>query len=232
MARTRWLLLTCALLVTISLASWRISESVRRSRLNQALATAVSQNDIAATEDALLQGADPNTMRSDWQVMWNSVDQKVFLNPLQWPALVDLARRRRFRSYPPLFFAKDPAMVRLLVAHGADPNGTGGGTYRTALMRAAWRGEPALVRALVAAGADVNQRDKSGFTALLSATADLKYGVLPGAEGPYGQVVRILLDSGADVNARHPKGKTALAMAERSPHAKIVRVLRNAGAKR
>ena len=171
-------------------------------------------------------------MPSHWQVMWNSVDRKAFLNPQHWPLLFEFTRNQRFRSYPPLYFVKDPAMVQTLIAHSADPDRTGGPDYRTPLMQAAFRPNPAVLRALIAAGADVNQRSKAGFTALHLAVVDLKYGVLPGAEGPYGQVIRILLDSGADVNARLPTGETALTIAERSPHTKIVQMLRKAGGKR
>jgi ankyrin repeat protein len=228
MARRGQTVIALALLATVGLCCWYVSLSARRAQLDQALFTAVGNNDVAAAENALRHGANPNAMPS----AWNSLEGRTLLNPRAWPTLLEWVRTQRLRPYPPLYFAKDPAMVRLLVAHGANPDGTGGSTYRTPLMAAAARGNLTVVRALVAAGADVNQRDKLGFTALLLATADLRSGVLPGAEGPYGQVIRVLLESGADVNARHPKGATALAMAERSPHAKIVQILKRAGAQR
>jgi ankyrin repeat protein len=138
----------------------------------------------------------------------------------------------RFRSYPPLMLARSPAMVRTLAVHGADPDGTGGPTHRTALMTAASAGNPAKVKALLAAGASVTRRDKQGFTALLWAVAPLKYEVVPGAEGPYGQIIQTLRNAGADVNARLPDGTSVLGLAARSPHGKIVRILKAAGAKR
>ena len=221
------LLLTAALGVTFGQVQMG---AARRARVQQALWQAVGRGDVAAAEAALRRGADPNVMPSDGQVMWGSLDKQTFIDPRAWPLLVQLARSRRLRSYPPLYFAAEPGMVRALVAHGADPDGTGGPDFRTPLMQAAWRGRPAVARALLASGADVNRRSRSGFTALHCATSDLKYGVLPGAEGPYVQVVRALLQGGADARARTPRGMTALAFAQRSPHRKIERILRGAEA--
>lgn len=227
--RTRLMGTLSLLLVAGGLVCWWLSMSARHARLHEALAVAVSNNDVVAAEHALRRGADPNRMFSSWEVMWNSMGAKAFVNPRDWSMRYHEIKHERFRSHPPLLLAREPAMVQMLLAHGADPNGTGGPTYRTALMMAAAGGNPAKVKALLAAGASVTQRDKQGFTALLWAAAPLKYEVLPGAEGPYGQIIQILLNAGADVNARLPDGTTALELAARSPHDKIGHVLKAAG---
>ena len=57
------------------------------------------------------------------------------------------------------------ALVKLVLAHGADPNAENAGT-NSALMLAARFGHLQIVTALIAAGAHVNARDHSGGTAL------------------------------------------------------------------
>jgi hypothetical protein len=230
--RTQLTGIVSLLLAMSGLAFWWLNTSTRRARLHEELSVAVNNNDVVAAEHALRQGADPNMMFSSWEIMWNSLGAKAFVNPRDWSMRYHEIKHERFRSYPALLQAREPAMVQTLVAYGADLASTGGPTHRTALMTAAARGNPAKVKALLGAGASVRQRDKQGFTALLWAAAPLKYEVLPGAEGPYGKIIQMLLDAGADVNARLPDGTTALELAARSPHDKIVSTLKAAGGTR
>jgi hypothetical protein len=70
----------------------------------------------------------------------------------------------------PLSAARDAAMLRLVLAAGADPNHAN--DYgQTALHRAAQVSDVAVVRALLDAGADPNRKDASGATPLDDARA-------------------------------------------------------------
>ncbi|MDE2871256.1 MAG: ankyrin repeat domain-containing protein [Gemmatimonadota bacterium] len=96
--------------------------------------------------------------------------------------------------------ATDPAVIDLLVAAGADPNGhsrtrTGGSPLHVA---AALNPKPGIVDALVAAGADVETRDFHDRTPLHSAWRN-----------PNPAVVQALLGSGADPLATDHHGRPA-----------------------
>jgi ankyrin repeat protein len=61
----------------------------------------------------------------------------------------------------------DAALVRRLLAAGADPNTPVGGTEAMPPLHwACWRGQPGATRALLDAGADVHQRNRYGGDAL------------------------------------------------------------------
>jgi hypothetical protein len=119
------------------------------------------------------------------------------------------------------------AVIKALLEHGADPNGTYYGTNTTPLMMVQ---SAAAARALLAAGANPLARTDRGTTALMQAVylaadvaeALLKAGV-PGDEADsFGRtalwqaacagnsaVVKLLLGRGADPT-RHPAGQSAL----------------------
>lgn len=88
---------------------------------------------------------------------------------------------------------------------------------RTALMRAALRGDAASVEKLLASGADPNLRDHDGDTALLL------------SEGRVPTIVRLLLDAKADPNLANEEGRTPLMAAARNDP-DSVRILLAAGA--
>ncbi len=93
----------------------------------------------------------------------------------------------------------------------------------TSLMGAVNMGNNGLIQSLLKQGLDVNARNKYGFTALMSACyshthADYK-------------TVQVLLHHGANVNAKDKDGETALVFAKRYTNARIVLLLKQAGAK-
>jgi ankyrin repeat protein len=126
------------------------------------------------------------------------------------------------------------AVVRLLLARGADVNAAEGARGQTALMWAASQQHEPIVRALIAAGADVHARARSrtvlvnrgdfntsrinqieevergGFTALLFAA---RQGDLATA--------RALLEAGADADDTAPDGTSALVLAAHSGHGRL-----------
>jgi ankyrin repeat protein len=116
--------------------------------------------------------------------------------------------------------AGDVPAVRLLLAHGADPN-LPTATGITPLMAAAGNGSASLdtrgrykseaqaveaVKVLLAAGADINARDNSGQTALHGA-----------ATWGWNDLVRTLAAQHADLMAKDSRGRTAADVAMGGP---------------
>lgn len=87
----------------------------------------------------------------------------------------------------------DPALVRVLLRHGADPNDTDPADGRSALLMAAWAPPAAAVSALVEAGAKVDVPDRYGYTPLAICAGRRDTGN-----------VRLLLEKGADPNLGNP----------------------------
>jgi ankyrin repeat protein len=121
-------------------------------------------------------------------------------------------------------------LIKLLLAHGADPNAAlrtpvlqkhhdagdrNLGEGSTPLMRAAKAGDATVMRLLLAAGANPRTAQKNGTTALMIAG-----GVGRGNAGSYGRMsgsaeeaieaVTVLVDAGMDINAANADGLTAL----------------------
>jgi ankyrin repeat protein len=108
-------------------------------------------------------------------------------------------------------------VVVLLLERGADARGRQG-AKSTPLHRAASNCGPEVVRALLARGADPNAREASGYTPLLHAASSGKV-----------ENVRALIAARADVNALDGDGKTILEHASRHPD--VQEELRRAGAR-
>jgi ankyrin repeat protein len=144
----------------------------------------------------------------------------------------------------------DEAMLKHLLARGADPNAaTDGSTMdnaassenikvveillqagakvnndsktSSALGSAAIRGQVEIMRLLLANGADPNYRDYENHTALMSAVMSQNV-----------EAVRLLLEAGADMNVKSQDERTALDRAEINDFPQIAALLINAGAKR
>lgn len=114
--------------------------------------------------------------------------------------------------------AADEAIIRVLLAHGADANVKSRG-QRTALHIAADRGHKGMAELLISHGADVNARKDSGHT-------PLHWAALGGHLG----VVTLLLANGADANARSQTGWTPLHDAAALGHGDVARILLDRGA--
>jgi ankyrin repeat protein len=150
---------------------------------------------------------------------------------------------------PPLVVAGSVDAVKMLLAHGANPNATlkskvlkrvynaGDGKLdsgATALMRAAKGGDVTLMRVLLDAGADPTLAQKNGNSALLLAAA---LGPKAGSDnnpdkGTYQDAMAamtMLLEMGADINASNVAGDTAAHAAVSS--APVLQFLADHGAK-
>jgi ankyrin repeat protein len=132
-------------------------------------------------------------------------------------SLIPAERAIVTRPLPHAARSGDLGIVTLLVAHGADPNGTSFG--RTPLQEAAEADAPDVVRFLLERGAEVNTKSGDfGNTALHAACANRK-----------ADVARLLLEHGAEVNARGYEGATPLHCAAGSGSMPVVAALCAAG---
>ena len=124
-------------------------------------------------------------------------------------------------------WARDPAVISLLVNAGAEVNIADEEGYFP-LHRAAWHGIPAVVLALLDAGAEVDAWAK-GY----GVDAGWDYTPLHEAAGENRnlEVAATLLRAGANVNARGEAGRTPLhRAAANNPDPAVVRLLLEAGA--
>ena len=115
-----------------------------------------------------------------------------------------------------LIVAENAEVVRLLLAHKADPNLTNSGS-ETPLAHAAGKGNAAKVGLLLRAGARPNARSSGGQTPLVAAAN--------------AEIMRLLLGAKADANFTNAAGETPLLVAARSGNAEMVRLLLTAGAR-
>ncbi len=134
----------------------------------------------------------------------------------------------------------NPDAIRLLLAHGANPNTKENSLGETALMWAAAENHADAVRALIKGGADPNLRStvltlapfkwvtsgmvstslpRGGWTALM-------YAARQNAAG----AARALAESGADLNLTDPDGTTALTFAIINAHFDLAAMLLDKGA--
>lgn len=113
----------------------------------------------------------------------------------------------------------NPALIDLLVRHGADVNAADK-DGDTPLMEAAKGNRPEALEKLIALGAERNTRAKSGMTALFNSAMEGKL-----------KIVEILTDSGADVNIGTDSGLTPIFAAALRGHLEVARHLVDCGAK-
>ena len=117
--------------------------------------------------------------------------------------------------------SSDPAVVELLVKHGASLSAEGLEGLTPLMLAAAYNPRVAVTKILLEAGASVNSADRQGRTPLYLASAS--------GESP--EVVSFLLKHGAQPNVRDKNGRTPLWVAAMRADAEIVSLLLNAGAK-
>ena len=96
-------------------------------------------------------------------------------------------------------FTGNPAIIRLLLDAGADPNAVDDGGL-TPLHQGAKNSNPVITAHLLAAGADPNALDNEGYTPLHHSAA----------RGGSGRVITRLLSAGADPLAESNDGRTPL----------------------
>ena len=112
--------------------------------------------------------------------------------------------------------------LRVLLAHGADPNTQDARRAQTALMWAAAEGHLEALRLLLESGAKTDARSEGGFTPLLFAVRQ-----------GHAEIVMHLLDAGAPVNdclKSRGEGPSAVGLAVINAHWELAAYLLEAGA--
>lgn len=166
-----------------------------------ALATAVAAGDRERIAQLIADGADPNSVGTDYITMaqWaiESGSPAGLEALLQAGALRDRLGRAGRAPLHDAARQADPRYVQILLAAGADPNVRVAYTGTTALREACLAGREATFETLVAGGADLEAKDRAGDRALhICARADT------------GALVLRLLELGADPTARNAAGNT------------------------
>jgi uncharacterized protein len=119
--------------------------------------------------------------------------------------------------------------VEMMLTKGADINRTDEDGI-TPLMSSAqytYRTGTKMTEYLLSRGARVNVKTKMGNTPLMFAS----WGVAKHYEDEYVKVVKILIAKGAKVNVKNKKGETPLTIATKGNWTKIIKTLKDAGAK-
>jgi uncharacterized protein len=119
--------------------------------------------------------------------------------------------------------------VKLMLSRGANVNlaDDEGVTPLMTSVRVTYRGSLEITQLLIKRGANVNAKASRGSTALMYAA----WGVAAHYQDEYVAVVRLLIKHGAKVNVRNKMGDSPLSIAKNGNWQKIVKVLKNAGAK-
>jgi ankyrin repeat protein len=246
------------LAVLLGAVAWYQRPALRQARLNQHLIADVKLDDVVGVRADLAAVADPNVRNyyRDPPSVWLRLrypqnvlgEEQNYLTSWE-PVLMTAVREDDARTVRALLSHgadvnardaqgggalapatttgyvghSDLALVTLLLDHGADT-----GCRDEALLTSAFCGDVPAARLLIARGADVNTRIRSWgetFTPLTEACLIPQMGSA--------DMVKLLIAHGADVNFRDEYRITPLreAMGWRHPDPRIVRMLKQAGAR-
>jgi ankyrin repeat protein len=119
--------------------------------------------------------------------------------------------------------------IKIILNNGADVNADIGG--QTPVQAAAARGDSKVLKFLIDSGGKVDVRDDLGTVPLYEAIIGNKLAFAPiGTPGPRLTNIQVLINAGADVNAVC-HGETLLEFAIRLGNEKVIKMLKDAGAK-
>jgi ankyrin repeat protein len=188
-----------------------------------ALVIATIRSHTKYAEFLLDQGANPNLGPGFAPLHWAVGTWNTYLSDLSNGITNDATEWSAFGGLPK---AEKLAFVKLLLAHGADPNvrarrtpnfgmkvkgGNGNLAGAAPFLIAAQANEVAIMRELLTHGVDPNVPTNDGTTPLMMAAG---IGHLPGVtrsfEAQALEAVKLCVELGADVNAKNAKGDTAL----------------------
>jgi ankyrin repeat protein/superfamily I DNA/RNA helicase len=113
-------------------------------------------------------------------------------------------------------------IVKLLIENGANPNLQDKKEGGTALMFASQNGQTEIVKLLIENGANLDLQKNDGVTALINCSIN-----------GHTEMVKLLIENGANLDLQAKGGQTALMIAsQKNRHSEIVKLLKQAGAKK
>lgn len=236
------------------------SVAIDQAQAGADLLEAVKANDLEEVKRLLASGASTEAREGTFTVLMVALSQPQ-LNLDIITALLDAGADLKAgngsgdRALVYAVRGGDVSALRLLLNRGADVNAQRMMGGETALHRAVEAGNLEVINTLVLYGADVNLPNNYGITPLYNAAfeedhpevgirlielgADVNaksaFGVTPlmvAATANNPVLARVLIERGADVDAVDNKNKTALQSAMASGSREVVRLLREAKAKK
>lgn len=225
-----------------------VDQANGKARQQYEISAPAELNQIEHSIDAAVAHVHWKKLTSNW--FYPRFETKIDFYFGDWPIPKNPSQQQLNELLILAIYRQNTAMVKTLLAKGADPNTLEGpmlialhGEYMqdpkasipdrhwTALMVATGSGNPTIVRLLLEAGANVNTRNDNGFTALMDAAyhASNKAEQQKHPWPPCAEIVKLLIQHGADVNAKDKDGKTALTEGRKDPE--VEALLKQAGAK-
>lgn len=188
------------------------------------LQLAAHNNDAAAIEKLIADGADPNQRDSRGRTPAHIAGHASALEALA--VLVDAGtdinafENDRYDVITIAAVADDLETMNLAIEHGGDPTLVTSVYDGTALIAAAHLGHHEIVSALIAAGAPLDHINNLGWTALIEAV------ILGNGGERHIKTVKALVDAGADKSIADRNGITPLQHATNSGYSEIVALLK------
>ena len=223
---TRIFLIMLGLLVSLGAASAQTAPTAREVAAYDGLFLAAHQGDLAAIEQLLEEGADPNAhdRRGRTPAHVAAFAERYAVLEMLAAAGADL-NALEYRLYDVVTIAAvadDPDMVALAIRLGNRPDLVTSVYAGTALIAAAHLGHHQVVRILVDAGAPLDHVNNLNWTAVIEAI------VLGDGGADHQETLRILVEAGADLTIADGAGQTPMELAVERGFDAMVRILEGA----
>jgi uncharacterized protein len=208
----------------------QVPPSERELRIYAGLHAAAAQGDVAAIEQLIADGEQPNLQDSKSRTPL--IVAAFRRQHAAAEALLRLGANPNARDadgYDALAIAainNDLETLKAVLAGGADPNVKIGFDNGSAMISAAQLGFVDIVRALIEAKADIDHANSRGWTALITAVA------LGNGDKDHTAIVDALIKAGADADIKDRSGRKAIDYARARGYSDMVPILEKAAGRR